>query len=169
MSSAQPPYPVISADSHIAETEACFEDIDPKYRDIRPQADHDARGTAILRIPDIGINIPLGSVCTVGRTPEQFGHPMRWEELHPSGWDPKARLAIQDDDGIAAEVLYPSIGMAICNHPDIDYKKACFDAYNRWLAAFCETDPKRLLGVGMASLRTVEEGIRECRPDDEAC
>jgi len=156
-----PPYTLISADSHIAETEDCYADIDPKFRDRRPRKGYDARGTAILEIPDVGINIPLGTVCTVGRRPQDLGKPMRWEELHPSGWDPKARLGIQDDDGIAAEVLYPSVGMAICNHPDPDYMKACFDAYNRWLAGFCETDPKRLLGVGMASLRTIEDGLAE--------
>lgn len=159
--SATVPHPVISADSHVAETEDVFADIDPRFRDRRPRATHDARGTAILQIPDIKINIPLGTVCTVGRRPEDFGKPLRWEELHPSGYDPKARLAIQDEDGIAAEVLYPSIGMSICNHPDIDYKKACFEAYNRWLAGFCEPDPRRLVGIGLASVRTVEEGIRE--------
>ncbi len=30
-------------------------------------------------------------------------------------------------------MIYPSVGMLLCNHPDLDYKKACFDAYNRWL------------------------------------
>jgi uncharacterized protein len=155
------PHSVISADSHVAETEDVYADIDPRFRERRPRAVHDARGTAILAIPDIGINIPLGTVCTVGRRPEDFGKPLRWEDLHPSGYDPKARLAIQDEDGIAAEVLYPSIGMALCNHPDIDYKKACFDAYNRWLAGFCATDPRRLVGVGLAAVRSIDEGLRE--------
>jgi predicted TIM-barrel fold metal-dependent hydrolase len=51
--------------------------------------------------------------------------------------------------------------MVLCLHDSIDYKKACFDAYNRWLAEFCETAPKRLLGIGQASVRTIEEGIKE--------
>ncbi len=155
------PYTLISSDSHIAETEDCYADIDPKFRDRRPRKGYNAQGTAILSIPDVGIDIPLGTVCTVGRTPQDLGKPMRWEELHPSGWDPKERLAIQEADGIRAEVLYPSVGMAICNHPDPDYMKACMDAYNRWLAAFCETAPDRLLGVGMASVRTIEDGLKE--------
>ena len=54
----------------------------------------------------------------------------------PGGWDPKARLADQDKDGVAAEIIYPTVGMLICNHPDIDYKKACFDAYNLWIAEY---------------------------------
>lgn len=41
--------------------------------------------------------------------------------------------------------------MVLCNHKDFDDKKACFDAYNRWIAEF-ET-----------ALRTPEEGIADLR------
>jgi predicted TIM-barrel fold metal-dependent hydrolase len=82
-----------------------------------------------------------------------------WDELHPGGWDPVARLAEQDRDGVAAEVLYPSAGMLICNLEDPDYKKACFDAYNLWMAEFQATAPDRLVGLGQTALRSVEEGI----------
>jgi len=58
-------------------------------------------------------------------------------------------------------VLYPSIGMLLCNHPEPDYKKACFDAYNLWMAEFQGAAPKRLLGVGQTALRSVEEGIAD--------
>ena len=51
--------------------------------------------------------------------------------------------------------------MVICLHRDAEYRKACFDAYNRWLAGFCATDPKRLIGIGMAAVRTPEAGVRE--------
>ena len=61
----------------------------------------------------------------------------RFEDLHRGGWDPDARLADQDRDGVAAEVLYPTVGMMLCNHPDFDYKHACFDAYNLWIAEYC--------------------------------
>ena len=84
-----------------------------------------------------------------------------WDELHPGGWDPKARLLEQDRDGVAAEVLYPSIGMLLCNHPDGDYKKACFDAYNLWIAEFQAEAPARLVGVGQTALRSVEEGVAD--------
>ena len=60
-----------------------------------------------------------------------------------------------------AEVIYPSVGMVLCNHPDFDYKKACFDAYNRWIAEYCSADPDRLLGVGQTAMRTPEEGIAD--------
>ncbi|MDG2306115.1 MAG: amidohydrolase family protein [Candidatus Binatia bacterium] len=155
--------PVISADSHICEIEACYDDIDPDFRDRRPKAIFDEQAGAVLEISDLGLRIPMGLVCTGGRPPEDFGRAVPWEEIHPAGFDPAERLAIQDAEGVRAEVLYPSLGMILCNHPDVDYKKACFDAYNRWLASFCEKDPQRLLGVGQATVRTIDEGIEELR------
>ena len=60
-----------------------------------------------------------------------------FEDLWRGGWDPKYRLADQDLDGVAAEMIYPTVGMLLCNHADFDFKKACFEAYNRWLAEYC--------------------------------
>jgi hypothetical protein len=31
--------------------------------------------------------------------------------------------------------------MAICNHHDLEYRKQCFDAYNRWMAEYCAAFP----------------------------
>ena len=147
----------ISADSHIAENEATYADIEARYRDSRPRADYvPERGGAVFSIPNLAMaqDVPMGLVCTAGRAPEDFGKPVDWHELHPAGHDGKARLAVQDEEGIVAEIIYPSMGMVLCNHPDIDYRKACFDAYNRWLAGFCEPDPKRLVGLPLLGLRS---------------
>lgn len=153
----------ISADSHISETEDCFREIDPAFEDKRPRAIFDDKRGAILEIADLGIKVPMGIICTAGRPPERFADPVDWDELHPAGHDPKARLGIQDEEGIVAEVLYPSLGMVLCNHPDVNYKKACFEAYNRWLGAFCATDPNRLIGIPIISMRTPEEAVEELR------
>jgi predicted TIM-barrel fold metal-dependent hydrolase len=49
--------------------------------------------------------------------------------------------------------------MLLCNYPDVDYQRACFDAYNRWLAEFCVTAPDRLIGLGQTAVRTPAEAI----------
>ena len=67
---------------------------------------------------------------------------VKFDELHRGGWDPEARIADQDRDGVAAEIIYPTVGMSLCNHRDFDYKKACFDAYNRWIAEYCSAYPR---------------------------
>ena len=154
----------ISADSHVTEPGDCYVDrIDPRFRDRAPVAVDDPVMGAAMSIDNDRNRIGYGMIAAAGRPWSEI-HPQRfvdWHELHPGGWDPVARLAEQARDGVAAEVLYPSVGMLLCNHPDADYKKACFDAYNGWIAEFQATDPHRLIGLGQTTLRSVTEGIAD--------
>lgn len=152
----------ISADSHVTEPGDCYAPrIDPRFRDRAPKAvTHETMG-AVMLIDNGATLVPYGMVAAAGRPVDKIGpfEFVDWSELHPGGWDPKARLGEQDRDGVAAEVLYPSVGMLLCNLADADYKKACFDAYNLWMAEFQAVAPQRLIGIGQTALRSVEEGI----------
>jgi uncharacterized protein len=154
----------ISADSHVTEPGDCYVDrIDPRYRDRAPYADTDEKMGAVMVIDEGRARIPYGMIAAAGRPVESINpfNFVGWDELHPGGWDPKARLDEQQRDGVSVEVLYPSVGMLLCNHPDVDYKKACFDAYNEWITEFQGHAPDRLLGLGQTALRSVEEGIED--------
>jgi predicted TIM-barrel fold metal-dependent hydrolase len=154
----------VSADSHVTEPGDCYVDrIDPKFRDRAPVAATDDTMGAVMIIDNGRSRVPYGMVAAAGRPAERISpwEFVPWEELHPGGWDPSARIAEQDRDGVAAEVIYPSVGMLLCNHPDADYKKACFDAYNLWIAEFQSHAPNRLVGLGQTALRSVEEGITD--------
>jgi len=156
-------HPIISADSHITEPPNTYVDyIDPKWRDRAPQLrEIDGKG-AFFFIEGMKRPIAMGLIAAAGRPAEELRQTgTSFEELHRGGWDPEARMTDQDRDGVAAEVIYPSVGMMLCNHPDFDYKKACFDAYNRWLAGYCSAHPDRLLGCGQTAMRTPEEGIED--------
>lgn len=155
------PVRAISADSHISEVEDCFRQIESKFESRRPKQMFDEKRGAVLEIADLGVKIPMGLICTAGRDPQDFGKPVRWEELHPAGYDPKERLKIQDEEGIVAEVLYPSLGMVLCNHPDSEFRAACFAAYNRWLAEFCAHDPQRLIGMPLLGMNSPSDAIAE--------
>jgi predicted TIM-barrel fold metal-dependent hydrolase len=154
----------ISADSHITEPPGTYIDrIDPKYKDRAPRLQHDDDYGDVMVIDEGQSVVPFYLIAAAG-VPDgelRLDGGKRFEDLHKGGWDPTARLADQDLDGIAAEVIYPSVGMLLCNHPDFDYKQACFDAYNLWIAEFCETSPDRLIGLGQTALRTVEDGIKD--------
>jgi len=154
----------ISADSHITEPGDCYIDrIDPKFRDRAPIAVTDETMGATMLIDNGRSRLPYGMVAAAGRPIDRI-HPhifVPWEELHPGGWDAEERLKEQDRDGVFAEVIYPSVGMILCNHPDADYKKACFDAYNLWIAEFQSVNPARLIGLGQTALRSVDEGIAD--------
>jgi len=156
-------FPIISADSHITETPGTYKDyIAPGYRDVAPRVESIAGAGDVFVIEGMKVPVPLGLVAAAGKPAEEIRLlDTRFEDLHRGGWDPDARLADQERDGVAAEILYPTVGMALCNHRDLDYKKACFDAYNRWIAEYCSAHPTRLLGAGQTAVRTPEEGIAD--------
>ena len=121
------PFPVISADSHITEAPNTYIDfIDPAYRDRAPRmVDMGEAVGDVFVIDGMKRPIPMGLVAAAGKPPEEIRvSGVHFAELHRSGWDPQARLADQDRDGVAAEIIYPTVGMQLCNHPDAAYKKA---------------------------------------------
>jgi len=154
---------LISADSHVTEPPNTYLDhIDPRFRERAPRLRHVEGVGDVFEIDGMKRPIPMGLVAAAGKPAHEIRiQGVRFEEMHRGGWDPEARLADQDRDGVAAEVIYPTVGMALCNHPDFDYKKACFDAYNRWIAGYCAAHPHRLLGCGQTAMRSPEEGIRD--------
>jgi predicted TIM-barrel fold metal-dependent hydrolase len=97
-----------------------------------------------------------------GAPPRHMGS-MTFADTPLGGWQAAARLADQDRDGVVAEVLYPTMGMVLCNHPDSAFQDACFRAYNLWLQELVSQAPDRLFGVGQTALRSVEEGIADFR------
>lgn len=156
-------FPVISADSHITEPPDCYTaHIDPAFRDRAPHMVNDPKRGDVYVVPGMNRPISMGLVAAAGKAAEELNEAgASFEELHRSGWDATARIADQQRDGVSAEVIYPTIGMMICNHSDIDFKRACFQAYNRWITEYCSEDPTRLLGAGQTALRNVDEGIAD--------
>src|SRR5712692_6840456 len=157
--------PIISADSHITEPPDTYTArIDRRFKDRAPHIVRDPKRGDLFVIEGLAKPIPMGLVAAAGKPAESltvFG--ARFEDLHRGGWDPNARLADQDRDGVAAEILYPTVGMMLCNHPDFDFKHACFEAYNGWIGEYASTHPHRLLGIGQTAMRSVEDGIRDLR------
>ncbi len=156
-------YPIISADSHITEAPSTYVDyIDPTFRDRAPKIVNGGEKIGDMFEVEGMRPISLGLVAAAGKDAAQirvFGE--RFEDLHRSGWDPTYRVADQQRDGVSAEVIYPTVGMVLCNHKDVDYKAACFAAYNRWIAEYCEVEPNRLIGCGQTALRNPTEGIAD--------
>jgi hypothetical protein len=91
-------------------------------------------------------------------------------------WEPDTRLRDMEDDGVAAEVIfpqgavpfhpYPALGLV--NPADlIDFTtdpallRSGIRAYNRWLADFCGAHPGRRAGVGVVPIGEVDMAVRE--------
>jgi uncharacterized protein len=154
----------LSADSHVLEPSNTYIDrIDYRYRDRAPRMESDPQRGAIFVIPGIDFPLPMALLSGAGKSPTEIEGKVDVDGLQRGGWDPEQRTQDQDRDGVAAEIIYPSVGMILCKHPDYDYRKACLDAYNLWLAEFCSSHQDRLLGVGQVSMRTPQDSVAEAR------
>src|SRR5262249_46745532 len=76
----------------------------------------------------------------------------RMDDVVPGAYDPTAKLVDMDLDGIAREVVYPTLGLRLWGLPDTALLAAIHRAYNDWLAEFCRARPDRLAGVGLVLL-----------------
>ena len=99
-------------------------------------------------IDKLDMTVPMGLVAAAGKDPSELrAKAASFDDLHRGGWDPVQRLEDQDRDGVAAEIIYPTVGMPLCNHEDADYKKACFRCLQPLAPGFlraCAGPPDRL-------------------------
>lgn len=82
-------------------------------------------------------------------------------QAHPGGFDPKARIGEMAQDGVSAEVLYPSLTMDLYGMTDVALQAACFRAYNDWIIEYCSAAPDRLFGIPMISTYNIDHAIEE--------
>jgi predicted TIM-barrel fold metal-dependent hydrolase len=154
----------ISADSHLMEPADFWQKrLDNKFKDQAPRVVKRPDGKGYLFVaPEIN-PFPVAGGFAAGRSGQELKEFMDkgYEAARPSGWDPAERLKDQDVDGVAAEVLYPTLAMVLYQLQDRELQNACFRAYNDWTAEFCSYNPRRLVGAGLVALLDIDEGIKE--------
>ena len=159
------PAGIISADGHVCEPANCYVDhIDPKYRADAPRIVRLDNGTEAFVIPGMKKPIALGFIDGAGFGPtERLARAKRltFADVRPAAYRGRERVPFMDEDGIAAELIYASVGMGLCMHRDADYKDACMQAYNRWLAEMCAEVPDRLYGMAQTAVLSVDRAIED--------
>ncbi len=157
---------LISADSHVLEPADLWTTRLPSaYRDRAPRVYYDAaRESWLFGGPDVPPQ-PIASSFVAGVALDQLPAMERagYAAARPGGWDPAARLADMAQDGVSAEVLYPSLGLFMYWIEDGAFQAACFRAYNDWLIEYCAAYPDRLVGVAMIALWDAAAAARELR------
>lgn len=101
----------------------------------------------------------------------QFLTSARFQDLHPSSYDVHARLAVMDDLGIQASVLYPNLNLVVSDlHEQVDdpeYKIQVIRAYNDWLVEeWASVDRERLIPVALVAYfdaNVAAEEIHRCK------
>jgi len=155
---------VMSADSHVMEPADFWATrLDVKYRDQAPRVVKNDRGAGYVFVAPGISPFPVAGGFGTGRSGTELKEHLTkgYEAARPSGWDPAERIKDQDIDGVEAEVLYTTLGMRLFSLDDAGLQRACFGAYNDWLAEFCSYNPKRLVGNALISLEDIGEGIKE--------
>jgi hypothetical protein len=65
-------------------------------------------------------------------------------------------------DGVEAEVIYTTLGFLPVLVERCGLQRACFRAYNDWLAEYCSYAPKPLFGLALISLYDIELRWQNC-------
>jgi predicted TIM-barrel fold metal-dependent hydrolase len=156
-------YLVVSSDGHAGlEPEKYRAYLDPQYRDafdaaLPIQLEMNAKMEKLFLIDDINREWRDGR-----------------DEALVGAWDSDARNRVLDDDGIAAEVLFPD-GVTERNSPPFgagfsmpsdnvvpELQWAGARAHNRWMAEFVALQPERRIGLACVPVFwDIDESVRE--------
>ncbi len=95
------------------------------------------------------------------QAPKFTADEVRGFAAHPGGHDPNERLKEMGEDGVSAEVLYPTLGLRLFGMQDAALQEACFTVYNDWAMEYCKVAPERLVGVSMISTYDIDHAVKE--------
>jgi predicted TIM-barrel fold metal-dependent hydrolase len=155
---------VISADSHVIEVPDLWEKGMPQpLRDRAPKLYFDEKRDAwMFGSPDVAPQA-VGGLFMAGQKPEEINKFRKagFAVARQGGWDPIARLKDMEQDGVLAEVLYPSLGLGLFCVEDAALQEGLFRAYNDWLIDYCSKVPDKLFGIALVSMYNVENAIAE--------
>jgi predicted TIM-barrel fold metal-dependent hydrolase len=159
------PFKLVSADSHIVEPPDLWQKrIDRKFRDRAPHITLDSGRDAFIceGSPRSGGGLGLIATRPKYENPDHdFGFEGNWENVVEAAYEPAARLAELDREGIEAELIYTSLGLTMYGIEDKPFQFACMRAFNDWLAEFCSAAPNRLFGIAMIPTDDVAVGVAE--------
>ncbi|HEY3115445.1 MAG TPA: amidohydrolase family protein [Chloroflexota bacterium] len=160
------PYQVISADSHLEISANRWRDRVPeKYRDNAPKTIRLPDGSDAWQTEDGRIHLVNGaSTLCAGKPFEEWRQEGAQYDTAAGAGSPEQRLREQDEDGVDAEVFYPSVNGSGVLHGirNDDAYHVVLRAYNTWVAEeYCGVAPDRLIGLGVIPQRGVKEAIAE--------
>ena len=163
---ASGPRQLISADSHLEiSIESWSHRIPSEHRDRAPRRVRLANGGDAWLVENRPLHIVGLEMCG-GKAYDDFEPTGVTYADMPGAGPPEQRVAEQDRDGVAAEVLFPGIGgpnfwRGIAN--DAAYV-AVVHAYNEFLATdYMPVAPDRLLALGMIPQTGIEDALAELR------
>jgi predicted TIM-barrel fold metal-dependent hydrolase len=143
--------PIVDADGHVQEPESMWADyLEPRFHEMAPRSVVDTYGRKRTLL--------AGQLRPYIPTANPEGGPRR-----AGGYDPHARLADMDAEGMDVSVIYPSAGLAFGGIERLDVLVALSRAYNDWLHDYCKPAPERLIGIAAVPQLDLHETLLETR------
>ncbi|MFN8038968.1 MAG: amidohydrolase family protein [Acidimicrobiales bacterium] len=169
---------IVSADDHLVEPPHVFVDRVPaRLRDRAPRIVTDDEGHELWEF-DGRRHAQIGLNAVVGRPKDAWSmDPARFDEMRPGCFDPDARIADMDLDGVWASLCFPSLiagfaGTMFAGLPEPELGLACIRAWNDWhVEEWVGSHPDRFIAVQLPWLddpvvaadevrRNAERGVR---------
>ena len=129
-------YRLISADGHVIEPpDVWTARVPASFRDRAPRMQRFPEGDAWI-LEGVADPVNFGWNACAGLDPGEMNGWARFDEVRAGGHDPAARLVEMEQDGVDAEVLYPTprLSQAVFANPDAEFHLACVRAYNDWMS-----------------------------------
>jgi predicted TIM-barrel fold metal-dependent hydrolase len=144
---------IVSADSHVTEPSELWSTRVPmQYRERAPHIElRDGRRYLIVE----GVRprrLDGGQASENGEQPRRAG-----------GADIALRIRDMDLDGVAAEVIYPTMGSFIHEMPDAGLQLACATVYNDWAHDVFGQHFDRFMPAALIPVWDIETGVQELR------
>jgi predicted TIM-barrel fold metal-dependent hydrolase len=157
-------YPIIDADAHVYEPPDVWQARVPaRLRERAPQVSRTDEGDVWSF--DAGARVrPVGLMAAAGASYLDFRPSgLTYDTIRRGHFEPGARRVDMDADGIAVQLLYPSVceeGARMFGD-ERELQLACVRAYNEWLLEFCAASPARLFGHAVIPATGVADAIAE--------
>ncbi|GAA2553940.1 amidohydrolase family protein [Mycolicibacterium diernhoferi] len=157
---------IVSVDDHLIEHPRVWQDRLPaKFRENGPQI-VELDGKHLWKydgeiFPTIGLN------AVAGKPPQEWGmDPVRYEDMIPGCYDPVARIADMDLDGVQAALCFPSFpgfgGSTFFRGKDRELALQCVKAWNDfYIDEWCATAPDRYIPMAILPVWDIEATVAE--------
>ena len=162
---------VVDADSHWSEPADLFTKRAPAH--LKDRVPHhetvDGERLWIMDGVPIGHAIAGAVIGADGRKAPAAESLSVWmvEEAHPGASDPRARIAVLDEFGIDAQVIFPSTiglgGQSLASVPDQDLCRISVEIYNDGMAEVQEQSGQRLLPMPLMPAWDVDLCVAEAK------
>src|SRR5258705_544098 len=139
---------IISADSHVNPPKDLWTSRAPaRLRERAPRVESTPQGD--FWIVDSQVSGAIGLDASAGHKPEEFRPAgMTYKDMRPGSYDPTARLADMDLDGVDAEVLYFG-GPVTSLSSDPELRRYIIQTYNDWMVELSKAAPTTLVFTGI--------------------